>query len=105
MLRKWIGDAQVVAIAAPAWSEFLCGPVSADTIDLASALLGKPLPFGSAEATTSAALFNHAGRRRGSLIDCMIAACAIEAGARLATTNRRDFRRFESMGLGVLGPG
>jgi Predicted nucleic acid-binding protein, contains PIN domain len=98
-LRAWIRKAAQVATSALAWSEFLCGPVSPDGIELAAQLLGEPLAFGATEATAAAMLFNQSGRRRGSLVDCMIAAVAIEAGADLATANVRDFQRFEPLGL------
>jgi predicted nucleic acid-binding protein len=52
-----------------------------------------------AAAERSAQLFNATGRRRGSLLNCLVAAAAIEAGAALATENPRDFERFESAGL------
>jgi predicted nucleic acid-binding protein len=98
-LRAWIRKAAQVATSALTWSEFLCGPVSPDGIELAAQLLGEPLAFGATEATAAAMLFNQSGRRRGSLVDCMIAAVAIEAGADLATANVRDFQRFEPLGL------
>lgn len=98
-LRVWIQQAAEIATSALAWGEFLCGPVSPDGIELAAALLGEPLSFGANEAATAATLFNQSGRRRGTLLDCMIAAVAIEAGAELATANVRDFRRFEAHGL------
>lgn len=101
-LRAWIRKAAPIATSALAWSEFLCGPVSPDGIELAAELLGEPLAFGFSEATAAAMLFNQSGRRRGSLVDCMIAAVAIEAGADLATANVRDFQRFEPLGLGLV---
>jgi len=98
-LLGWLDAGDAVAVCSPVWAEFLCGPVSDDVAELARTLLGPPVSLGRAEAERAAALFNAGGRRRGSLIDCLIAATAIEAGARLATTNARDFERFRSAGL------
>ncbi len=98
-LREWLHNAESVAISAPAWSEFLCGPVSFDAIGFARDVVGEPLTYGGAAAARAASLFNQSGRRRGSLIDCMIAAVAIEADASLATANPRDFQRLKPMGL------
>jgi predicted nucleic acid-binding protein len=104
-LRAWIRKAEQIATSTLAWTEFLCGPVSPDSIETVAQLLGEPLAFGAAEAAAAAMLFNQSGRRRGSLMDCMIAAVAIEAGAGLATANIRDFQRFEPLGLGLVRPG
>lgn len=98
-LRRWLRDAEPLGIAALAWAEFLCGPVSHDAIAAAADLVGEPIAFGAAEATQTARLFNGAGRKRGTLVDCMIAATAIENGAALATANRADFERFVALGL------
>jgi predicted nucleic acid-binding protein len=100
-LRGWVRDEQTIGISALAWAEFVCGPVTPPVIDIAARLLGEPLPFNAAEATLAARLFNETGRRRGSLMDCMIAATALHAGDAIATANRGDFKRFEKLGLSL----
>lgn len=98
-LVKWLTSGEDLRISAFAWSEFLCGPVSDAAAARALALLGAPVPVDRAVAERAAALFNSAGRRRGNLADCLIAATAIEADASLATENRADFNRFVPAGL------
>ncbi len=71
---------------------------------LAAELLDQIVPFDTAHAGLAAKLFNATGRRRGTMADCMIAAAAIGDGAKLATSNPRDFLRMESSGLEVVGP-
>ena len=102
-LREWIQDRTAVAMSALAWAEFVCGPISPAVISASSRLLGDPLPFSAVEATLAARLFNDTGRRRGSLMDCMIAATAIQAGNAIATSHRADFKRFEKFGLVLAG--
>jgi predicted nucleic acid-binding protein len=102
-LRAWLAHGEPIGISAVGWTEFLCGPVEPDDVDLAARVVSEPLPLLAQDAATAARLFNLAGRRRGSLNDCMIAAVALRAGASVATTNIGDFRRFESAGLQVLG--
>ena len=101
VLRLWIEKGEEIATSTLAWTEFLCGPLPPSGMELAAELLGEPVAFGTPEATVAAMLFNESGRRRGSLIDCMIAAVAIESGAELATGNVRDFRRLEPLGLRI----
>jgi predicted nucleic acid-binding protein len=57
------------------------------------------IPYTADQAVESARLFNAAGRPRGLRVDAMIAAVAVVADARLATTNTKDFARFEPFGL------
>jgi predicted nucleic acid-binding protein len=66
-------------------------------------LFREPVPFVEADGALSARLFSLAGRRRHSLLDCMIAAVALRLGAALATVNPSDFRRFEPAGLRLIG--
>lgn len=98
-LRSWIRSRESLAISAVAWAEFQCGPRRPDADLLARAIVGDVVPVGAGAAERAAALFNAGGRRRGSLMDCLVAACAIEADAALATSNHADFRRFVQHGL------
>lgn len=84
-----------------AWAEFLCGPVTDWVAEETAELLGEPIRFDGIDATLAAQLFNATGRRRGTMIDCMIAAIAIRANATLATGNISDFRRFAPLGLTI----
>jgi predicted nucleic acid-binding protein len=70
----------------------------------AAELFGAPHALSGVDATLAAHLFNAAGRRRGSLADCMISAIAMNARASLATSNVADFQRFESLGLTIAAP-
>jgi predicted nucleic acid-binding protein len=101
-LREWLAQSQPIGISAVGWAEFLCGPVDAHDVELAARVVDEPVAFFAPDAGMAAELFNLAGRRRGSLNDCMIAATALRAGASVATTNLTDFRRFEPAGLRVM---
>lgn len=98
-LRRWIADGVRLGMSAIGWTEFLCGPLDHRQLALAAAIVGEPEPFLVEDSTKAVELFNHSGRRRGSLINCMIAAVAIRLGATLAIANRADFRRFASLRL------
>ena len=99
MLRDWIGAGETLGMSAVAWAEFLCGPLDGHEMEWAAAIIGRRGDFTPVHAETAARLFNRSGRRRGSMMDCMIAAAALADGAPLATANREDFRRFEEAGL------
>ena len=102
LLRRWLRDRTPLAASAIAWTEFLCGPLRPREVQLAAQIVGEVLPFGPDEAVVAAELFNRTGRRRGSLVDCMLAASAIAGDSALATSNPADFRRLEARGLQVL---
>lgn len=102
-IGKWLDEGEAVATSAIAWFEFSCGPLDEHALDLIEHVIsGRIIRFNAAQATRAAGLFNSAGRRRASRWDCMIAAAAIESGARLATRNGSDFARFEANGLGLV---
>jgi predicted nucleic acid-binding protein len=96
-LRQWLADGTALGISAVAWAEFLCGPLTGEQQVLAERILGEALPFEAADARVAAALFNEGGRRRGTLADCMIAAAAIRAEARLATSDPAGFAGFDRL--------
>jgi len=103
-LHEWVREGEPLGISTPAWAEYLCGPIPQGLVDDVSSILREPFPFGTDEAQLAARLFNESGRRRGSLVDCMIAAIAIASDATLATSNPSDFRRLEPLGLRLASP-
>jgi predicted nucleic acid-binding protein len=98
-LRRWLQSRETVRISSLVWAEFLCGPLAESVIEQTAELLGEPVPCDGIDATVAAQLFNSGGRRRGSMLDCMIAAVAMRESAALATRNVADFQRFTSAGL------
>ncbi len=93
-LIRWMQSGEILVTATTCWYEFLCGPVTPAQIETVRACLHQILPFEEAQAVVAARLFNAVGRKRSLRVDCMIAACAVVAGARLATNNSTDFRIF-----------
>lgn len=102
LLRQWLIDGTPLSMSAVAWTEFLCGPLQPEEVKLAEQLIHKVLPLTMEDAEVAAGLFNRAGRRRGSLIDCMVAASALRLDAQLATVNAADFKRMEASGFRVV---
>jgi|SRR6185436_1974652 predicted nucleic acid-binding protein len=100
--RTWLRSNADVGISSIAWAEFLCGPVDEQVVGLATRVLPDRYPFTQEDAAVAARLFNLSGRRRGTFIDCMIAAVALGANASLATTNSDDFRRLQPAGLQII---
>lgn len=98
-LRLWIGNGDELAMSAVAWTELLCGPLSEGDVTRVEVLVRNRPAFDTSAASLAAELYNRTGRRRGSLLDCMIAAAALRDDAPLATSNRADFERFAAAGL------
>jgi len=101
-LRAWLRAGETLSMSAVAWAELLCGPLESEALTHISRIVHDPVPFGGEDSALTARLFSLGGRRRHSLLDCMIAAAALRAGAVLATANPSDFRRFESAGLRLI---
>lgn len=102
LLRGWLRKNEPIGMSAMAWTEFCCGPLGPEDLDIARKLLSEPEPVRADDAERAATLFNDTGRRRGSLADCIIAAVALRLKAPLATDNVPDFRRFERFGLRIV---
>jgi predicted nucleic acid-binding protein len=98
-LRAWLSQRSALGISSIAWAEFLCGPLTAEQERVARVIFPSPEPFLSSDAALAANLFNGSGRRRGTLLDCMIGALCIRLNAELATDNPADFRAFQPYGL------
>ncbi len=98
-VEAWLASEEELGMSVVAWSEFLCGPLTASIETLAEAILAPPEPLFAVDARRAAMLFNATGRRSRSLADCHIAAVAMRCGVPLATTNVSDFTPFQSHGL------
>lgn len=99
-IARWRRGGAILATSGMAWAEFLCGPVTADSVrNWAAILEGTVMPLDQCVAERASVRFNHSGRRSRSLPDCIIAATTILHGAKLATVNRADFERFTADGL------
>lgn len=102
-LVKWYKSGEILFAAAPAWYEFLCGPVTGTHIRAMRAFLSGGIPaFEEVHAAEAARLFNGIGRIRRLRVDSMIASSAIVASAELATSNAEDFEVFIRYGLKLL---
>lgn len=101
-LRRWLAEGAELGISAVAWAEFLCGPLETSVTETVLPFVREPVAFQRHDAELAARLFHLAGRRRGSIADCMIAAVALHSRAELATSNARDFQRFAGAGLKVI---
>ncbi len=101
-LRKWLRNGETLVLSSVSWTELLCGPIDNAQVGLARRIIAEVVPYLENDASLAAELFNDSGRRRGSLVDCMIAATALREGAAVATANAADFRRFEAAGLQVV---
>jgi predicted nucleic acid-binding protein len=89
--------------SAIAWAEFLNGPVNSSQIKAAEDVVqDRILNFTKEDARLAAELFNVGNRKRGTQVDCMIAASVILANGVLATLNKDDFRPFAAKGLELL---
>jgi predicted nucleic acid-binding protein len=99
LLRGWVREGTRIGMSAVSWSEFLCGPLDADQMELVRALIQDLTPFVPEDAEVAARFFNLSGRRRGSFVDCMIAATAMRVDSALATSDRAAFRKLETLGV------
>ena len=104
-LLTWFEAGETFCTSAPAWYEFLCGPVSEPQIFTMRAFLTHGIiAFEETHAVTAARFFNAVQRRRRLRVDAMIAATAILAGGRLTTLNAADFGLFVPHGLKLAQP-
>ncbi len=100
VIRRWLEEGEKLAVSAIAWSEFLNGPHTKQQKETIRAVFeGRILDFGERQAEQASRLFHYTGRKRGSHADCMIAACAMAHGDRVATRNIANFVKFEPHGL------
>ncbi len=101
-VHAWLREGVEIGISAIAWAEFLCGPVREEEVELAARAMQAPEPLVVSDAVLGAKLFNLTGRKKGRLIDCLVAATAVRMGASLATSNPADFRGMQGSGLSIV---
>ena len=100
IVREWIRAGEVFCMSTVAWTEYLCGESLTDEeLLLATRIVSRRIDFTEEMAALSAKLFDDSGRRRRMVADCMIAATAITERAPIATSDLKDFRKFERFGL------
>ena len=100
-LREWLQTSEPLGMSTVAWAEFLCGPIDEAELKLAMGIIRQCSDFTLKQSVIAARLFNDSGRRRGTFVDCMIAASALTEDAMIATSNIADFRQFEAFGLKI----
>ncbi|MFM7373607.1 MAG: type II toxin-antitoxin system VapC family toxin [Chthoniobacterales bacterium] len=99
-ILSWIDAGEAFCASAPAWYEFLCGPVDTEKVEAMKDLVGERIiPFDTSSAALAAELFNKIGRPRTRRVDVMIAAVAIGQNAKLATLNTAHFQPMLKHGL------
>lgn len=100
-LIQRIADGESLAVCTQVWFEYVCGPLDAEERADVLGLLSTLEPVSQVAAELGAELFNATGRQRRQRADCLIAACAIAAGAEFWTFNGADFERFRAHGLSL----
>lgn len=104
-LVAWALAGESFCTAAPAWYEFLCGPLEPEQIDaMATFLQGRIRTFDESLASSAAQLFNQIGRPHRLRLDVMIAASAMQMEVPLATLNLADYERLVPWGLKIASP-
>src|ERR1700683_2495419 len=74
LMAGMLQDGIHLGISAIAWAEFFCGPLNNTQRELSVQLVGEPETLLAEDSVLAANFFNQTGRRRGTLLDCMIAA-------------------------------
>ncbi len=101
-LLAWAEAGETFCTAAPAWYEFLCGPVSPPQVHTMLAFLTEGIiAFEETQAQTAARLFNAVQRSRRLRVDAIIAATAITQRARFATLKHRRIQVLRTARAGV----
>ena len=98
-LAAWLREGVVLRASLLVWTEYLCGAHDEARVRHWQVTLDGFDGLTESQCQLAASLQRHDRSDRPRLIDCLIAAGAIEQGAALATINRRDFERFVDHGL------
>jgi predicted nucleic acid-binding protein len=98
-VAEWLREGALLRASLLVWAEYLCGADHEPQVRHWQMTLDgfEPLTESRCQLAAQLQRRNRGGDSR--LIDCLIAACAIDCGAALATINRRDFECFTDQGL------
>jgi len=99
VLGRWLASGRGVAMSTLAWAEVLCRLPQSNDQDLARRIVREHIPVSLDDATDAARLFKLTGQRAGTLLDCVVAAAAIQAGSPLATAEPQEFQGLRAHGL------
>ena len=101
LLRGLISDGIRLSLSTPVLYEWLRGPRTPGELVAVEVIVptADVFVFGIEEARLAAELYGRVARPRGRELDIAIAACAINAGARLWTLNPTDFADIPGLTL------
>jgi predicted nucleic acid-binding protein len=103
MVHRWVKNQIPLEVSVITWSEFFNSPHTEEQKNAVHAVSrGGIQPFTQVQAEFASRLFHMTGCKRGSHVDCVIAAAASCNHHPVATRHIAEFERFIPYGIKVL---